>query len=137
MNLFQVLKDSYGKPVIKKLRRWESTSKKLAKTKNALIFSLRCKDSQVIPVYLRIKTTVRGKNAQNIIKNTQKQLLRESIRLLNSKIKRLKQELQVAEDEFIRSIRESHRREHEPRECPVANTNRTDLDRVIECAEIT
>ena len=138
MNLFTILKRNYGQPAIYKLRKWENTSNKLARARIALIFSLRCKDTDVIPVYLRIKTTIRGRNAQNIIRSTQKKLLRESIRLTSQKIKKLTQDLQVAEADFIDHVSSNNRAERiieqSPNTCtsPITTTNMTDLDPIVE-----
>ena len=58
--------------------------------KNHMRFALGCLDSNIIPVSLRLKSNIRTPRAINIIKKTERALLNERIRTINSTIEILK-----------------------------------------------
>ena len=61
----------------------------MAGFKNQRRFTLRCLDSNIIPVSLRLKSNIRTPGAINIIKKTERALLNERIRTINSTIEML------------------------------------------------
>ena len=58
----------------------------MADFKNDRRFTLRCLDSNIIPVSLRLKSNIRTPRAINIIKKTERLLLNERVRTINSTI---------------------------------------------------
>ena len=76
MNFHHKIRCEYGENSLKLVRDYEKTVLKHATFKNHLRFNLRCKHKDVIPVSLRLKTSVTGKQARNIIHKAEKSLLR-------------------------------------------------------------
>ena len=67
----------------------ERSKKKMADFKNHRRFTLRCLDSNIIPVSLRLKSNIRTPRAISIIKKTERALFNERIRTINSTIEML------------------------------------------------
>ena len=61
----------------------------MADFKNHRRFTLRCLDSNIIPVSLKLKSNIRKCRAINIIKKTERLLLNERVRTINSTIEML------------------------------------------------
>ncbi|XP_078682400.1 uncharacterized protein LOC144916876 [Branchiostoma floridae x Branchiostoma belcheri] len=64
----------------------EKTSRKIADFRNHLRFSLRCLKVSITPTSLRLKTSIRGFNANKIIFNAERKLLNERVRQINYKL---------------------------------------------------
>ncbi len=86
MNLFQVLRRSYGQGTVKLLRNCENIEKKTSCFRNHRVFTLRCRDQGLTPPSLRLKCPINTQKARDIIKKAEKDLLRERIRVINNKI---------------------------------------------------
>ena len=82
--------EEYSQECVKLWQKWERSEKKMADFKNHRRFTLRCLDSNIIPVSLRLKSNIRTPRAMNIIKKTERLSLNERIRSINSTIKMLK-----------------------------------------------
>ncbi|KAI8515581.1 hypothetical protein Bbelb_063940 [Branchiostoma belcheri] len=67
-------------------RDLEKTSRKIADFRNHLRFSLRCLKVSITPTSLRLKTSIRGFNANKIIFNAERKLLNERVRQINYKL---------------------------------------------------
>ncbi len=104
MNLFSNLRENYGQSTVRIVRELEKNERKIANFRNHLVFSLRCKDEDVIPSSLWIKCPIPTQNARNIIHRTQKQLLNERIRYINNKIGYLKHEKERRETTVFTSL---------------------------------
>ena len=74
--------------VVKCLEKWERIEKKMVEFKNHR-FLLKCLDSNIIPVSLRLKHDIRTPKALSIIRKTEKALLNERIRTINNTIEML------------------------------------------------
>ncbi len=90
MNLFKNIRENYGQSTVRLVRELEKNEQKIASYRNHLVFTLRCKEEEVIPPSLRLKCPIPTTNARNIILRAQKQLLNERIRTINNKIGHLK-----------------------------------------------
>ena len=78
--LFQRVKHDYGKDFLHKVRCWERTSRKIARWQNHLCYLLRCRSNGLLPPSLKLKTSVKGTEAENILRKTEAKLLSERIR---------------------------------------------------------
>ena len=78
--------EEYSQESVKLWQKWERSKKKMADFKNHRRFTLRCLDSNIIPVSLRLKSNIRTPRAINIIKKTERLLLNERVRTINSTI---------------------------------------------------
>ncbi|KAI0218438.1 Sodium-dependent proline transporter [Lamellibrachia satsuma] len=82
---------------VRKMREIDSREKKIARHRNHMLFSLRCRDEGVTPPSLKIKCGIKTQNASDIIKKAEKDLIRV-VR------KRCEQELIEYEEEIDNSL---------------------------------
>ena len=92
MKLFSVIKSKYGREAVTNVRRLESVAKKIARFRNHLVLSLRCKQSGFLPSSLRLRCPVNSERAKSIVRNAESQLVNERIRLINSQLTTLRDE---------------------------------------------
>ena len=76
MNFHASLRSDYGTDCLKNVRLLERNGKKIARYRNHLRFSLHCKHQDIIPVSLRLSSTVKGNKANNILRRGEKALLK-------------------------------------------------------------
>ena len=74
-NIHKSIYMELGPEGLKRTRILENTSRKIARFRNHLHFSLHCKHHSIIPVSLKLSTTVKGGKAEKIINTTEKALL--------------------------------------------------------------
>ena len=86
INLFKDLRSRYGQEAVKHVRDLENLEKKIARHRNHLTFTHRCKDNGITPTSLKIRCPINTVRARNIIKKAQKELVRERIRVVSNKI---------------------------------------------------
>ena len=86
MNLYKNLRIEHGQETVKLARDYENVAKKIARHRNHLTFSHRCKDSSLTPPSLKLKCPIRSARARDIIAKAEKELLRERIRVTHNKI---------------------------------------------------
>ena len=85
--MFRTLREKYDQELVKKVRRVEYLTKKVARHKNHRVFTLRCRDKGIVPPSLMLKCPINTQNARNIVNRAQSQLIRERIRVTTNKIK--------------------------------------------------
>ncbi|KAI8507604.1 hypothetical protein Bbelb_149840 [Branchiostoma belcheri] len=107
MKLFSEVRESCGQPTVKRIRDLESQTKIIARHRNHLVFNLRCKDENITPPSIRLKTAIRTKNAKDIIQKAERALLRERIRLINNKISHVKEKQQKISEELQAELPEN------------------------------
>ncbi|XP_072039336.1 uncharacterized protein [Amphiura filiformis] len=90
MHLFTEIRSRYGQLAVKSIRDLENTEKKLARHRQHLTFTHRCKDNGITPSSLRIRCPINTQKARNIIQKAEKELVSERIRVVSNKIKSLK-----------------------------------------------
>ena len=104
MNLFGLIRESFGQHCVKKLRRLEHLEEKRARQRNHLRFNLRCRDEGIIPTSLNIKNPIPTRNAERMVQKVRMALVKERIRCTANKIKNLetetKQEMEEIKHEF-------------------------------------
>ena len=81
--------EEYSQECVKLWQKWERSEKKMADLKNHRRFTLRFLDINIIPVSLRLKSNIRTPRAMSIIKKTERLLLNERMRTINSTIEML------------------------------------------------
>uniref|UniRef100_A0A1A8MWI4 Helix-turn-helix domain-containing protein n=1 Tax=Nothobranchius pienaari TaxID=704102 RepID=A0A1A8MWI4_9TELE len=89
-----MFKEKYGQQGTKDFRRLERLHQKRARLRNHLRFCLRCRDENITPTSLQLKTPIRTKTAQNIMERAQRALLKERIRNVATKQKQVDNELE-------------------------------------------
>ena len=83
MNLFSELRSRHGQQavnMVKHVRDLENLEKKIARHRNHLTFTHRCKDEGVTPTSLKLRCPINTNEARNIIDKAHKELIRERIR---------------------------------------------------------
>ena len=76
----------YGQDSIKTFRQWEQLEIKMAEFKNHRRFTLQCLSKGLIPVSIKLKTTVQTPKGNYIIRKAEKMLMNERIRSTNTTI---------------------------------------------------
>ena len=89
MNLFKDLRKNYGQKAVQDLRALENVERKISRFRCHRVFTLRAKDSGLIPPSLRLKCPINTKSAKSIVEKAEKALLRERIRVVSNKIRSL------------------------------------------------
>ena len=115
MNLFQELRSRHGQQAVKHVRDLENLEKKIARHRNHLTFTHRCKDTGVTPTSLRLRCPINTIKARNIIEKAQKELVRERIRVVSNRISDLNQintELHKSLLETLQNERDDDIRRH-------------------------
>ena len=113
--------EEYGKESVKTFRQWEKLVLKMAEFKNHRGFTLRCLSKGLIPVSIKLKTTVKTTKGIYIVRKAERMLVNERIRSINNMITMLTHQIytcmnilqgminrEVMEEchEFIKYIRE-------------------------------
>jgi len=110
MNLFNHIRSNYGQKTVSQVRDLERTERKIARNRNHLVFSLRCKELNLTPNSLRIKCPIKTARARDIINKAQKDLLRERIRNINNKINTLNKEKSQLSENLNNELNEDEQR---------------------------
>ncbi|XP_072044077.1 uncharacterized protein [Amphiura filiformis] len=77
------------------IRDLENIERKIARHRNHLTFTHRCKQHGVTPSSLRIRCPIKTIKAKNIVEKAQKELARERIRVISNQIKSYEKERAV------------------------------------------
>ena len=87
---FKDLRKDYGQDCVKQLRFLENTEKKIARLRNHIVFTLRCKEENIIPPSLKVKCPIETASARTIVNRARIGLLRERLRVSNNKLNDLR-----------------------------------------------
>ncbi|KAJ8911005.1 hypothetical protein NQ315_011270 [Exocentrus adspersus] len=75
----QYLRERYGPETIQNFKKLEVLSTKYAQSANSLTFLHKCREQNLIPRGLRLKTTIQSEKANRIIRRAEESLVREQI----------------------------------------------------------
>ncbi|KAJ8911014.1 hypothetical protein NQ315_003576, partial [Exocentrus adspersus] len=75
----QYLRERYGPETIQNFKKLEVLSTKYAQSANSLTFLHKCREQNLIPRGLRLKTTIQCEKANRIIRTAEESLVREQI----------------------------------------------------------
>lgn len=92
LNLHRRLRDGYD--ILKSVRDYEKTARKIARFRNHLHFSLHCKHHDVTPVSLKLNSSVKGSQADRILRRAERSLLNVRITDVVRKLDNLNTEQQ-------------------------------------------
>ena len=93
-NLHLIILQEFGIEARHLLREWERLRLRSSDYKNHRIFSLRCIHQEVIPVSIRLKSTLDTPKAKKIIKKAEKDLLQARIKAINNILEQVDRETQ-------------------------------------------
>ena len=80
------LTTEYGKESVRILRRWEKLELKMADFQNHRRFTLRCLSQDLIPVSIKLKTTVKTPKGIFIVRKAERMLMNKRVRSINNTI---------------------------------------------------
>ena len=83
-NLHKFILKHYGIGSLRLLRDWEKCQLRQCDFKNHGIFTLRCMYSELVPVSIRLKSTLKSERAKKILRTAEKQLLQTRLKSINS-----------------------------------------------------
>ena len=83
-NLHKFILENYGIGLLRLLRDWEKFQLRQCNFKNHRIFSLRCIHSELVPVSIRLKSTLKSERAKKILRMAEKQILPTRLKSINS-----------------------------------------------------
>ena len=130
-NLHAFIKQEFGEENVLKLWLWEKVEKKMADYQNHRRFTIKCLKRDIIPVSIKLRTSLHTRKASQIVRKAEKLLLNECIRSINNTIEinmfrrdAYFQQLESALDQgtlqectsFIRKIRECRHRKVKERQ---------------------
>ena len=85
-NLHAFIKQEFGEENVLKLQLWEKAEKKMADYQNHRRFTIKCLKREIIPVGIKLRTSLHTRKASQIVRKAEKQLLNERIRSINNTI---------------------------------------------------
>ena len=83
-NLHNILSDKYVIRVLHLVREWEKIQIKECNYRNQCRFTLRCIHKGIIPVSVRLQTTIESEKAKKIIRKAERDLLQARIKFINN-----------------------------------------------------
>ena len=100
------LRSSYGEQTQTESARYGKCLEKLARYKNHVVFSARCKRQGIIPVSLRIRSPVNSERGKEIAEKASKRFLNERLRLANNRVRQLQDERKRRELRLRQTLKE-------------------------------
>ena len=83
-NLHQIILHEYGLEALCLFRDWEGLWLRASDYKNHRIFTLRCIHKDLVPVSIKLKTTIKTDKAKKIIRNAERDLLQARVKAVNN-----------------------------------------------------
>ena len=83
-NLHQIILQEYGLEVWHLFRDWEGLQMRETDYKNHRIFTLRCLHKELVPVSIKLKSTLNTARAKKIVRKAEKDLIQARIKSINS-----------------------------------------------------
>ena len=93
-NLHLIILQEFGIEARHLLREWERLRLRSSDYKNHRIFSLRCIHKELIPVGIKLKSTLDTPKARQIIRKAEKDLLQARIKAINNILVQVEREIQ-------------------------------------------
>ena len=93
-NLHLIILQEFGIEARRLLREWESLPLRSSDYKNHRIFSLRCIHEELIPVSIKLKSTLDTPKVRQIIRKAEKVLLQATVKAINNILDQVDKEIQ-------------------------------------------
>ena len=93
-NLHLIILQEFGIEARHLLREWERLQLRSSDYKNHRIFSLRCIHQELIPVSIKLKSTLDTPKARQIIRKAEKDLLQARVKAINNILDQVDREIQ-------------------------------------------
>ena len=93
-NLHLIILQEFGIEARRLLREWERLRLKSSDYRNHRIFSLRCIHNELVPVSIKLKSTLDTPKARQIIRKAEKDLLQARVKAINNILNQVDREIQ-------------------------------------------
>ena len=103
-NLHLIILQEFGIEARRLLREWERLRLRSSDYKNHRIFSLRCIHKELIPVSIKLKSTLDTPKARQIIRKAEKDLLQARVKAINNILDQVDREIQDCRDKLASII---------------------------------
>ena len=80
-NLNKFILENYGIELMRLLREWERFQLRQCDYKNHRIFTLRCIHNELVPVSIKLKSTLKSERAKKILRMAGKQLSSDQVQV--------------------------------------------------------
>ena len=103
-NLHNILLQEDGIEAWRLFRLWETLKIRASDYRNHRIFTLRCLHSDLIPVSIKLKSTIKSTRAKQILRKAEKELLQARIKSINFIIDNTSQQLEECRSKLVTII---------------------------------
>ena len=110
-NLHQILLQEYGLEVRHLFRDWEKLQLRETDYKNHRIFTLRCLHKDLVPVSIKLKSTLKRDRAKKIVRKTEKDLIQARIKSINSTLNNVAKQTEECRSQLVSIISTERLRE--------------------------
>ena len=100
-NLHKFLPENNGIEVLRLFRDWERLQYRQCNYKNHRIFTLRCLHNDLVPVSIKLKSTLRSERAKKILRLAEKQLLQTRLKSINSLFDNNAKQLELTRSKIV------------------------------------
>ena len=100
-NLHKFILENYGIGLLRLLRDREKYQLRQCDFKNHRIFTLRCIHSELVPVSIRLKSTLKSERAKKILRTAEKQLLQTRLKSINSLLDNNAKQLELTRSNIV------------------------------------
>ena len=84
INLHKIMLEQHGMEVLQLFKDWERFQIRDSNYRNHRIFTLKCITKDLVPVNIRLKTTVKTEKARKIIRKAERDLLQARVKSIDS-----------------------------------------------------
>ena len=110
-NLHQIILQEYGLEVWCLFRNWERLWLRETDYKNHRIFTLRCLHKELVPVSIKLKSTLNTTRAKKIIRRVEKDLIQARIKSINNILNNVTKQIEECRDQLASIISTERLRE--------------------------
>ena len=110
-NLHQIILQEYGLEVQHLFRDWERLWLRASDYKNHRIFTLRCLYKDLVPVSIKLKSTLKRERAKKIVRKAEKDLIQARIKAINSILDNVGKQTELCRSSLVSIISTQRLRE--------------------------
>ena len=110
-NLHQILLQEDGIEAQRLFRLWEKLRLRASEYKNHRIFTLRCIHNDLIPVSIKLKSTLRSARANKILRKAEKEFLHTRVKSINYILDNTSKQLEECRSKLVSTISTQRLRE--------------------------
>ena len=100
-NLHKFILENYGIELLRLFRDWEKFQFRQCDYKNHRISTLRCIHSELVPVSIKLKSTLKSERAKKILRMAEKQLRQTRLKSINSLLDNNTKQLDITRSKIV------------------------------------